>query len=247
MDVRSFLDGFAAEAAARGFERVELGVVDGLPICAFGRRLAGAPLVYLSAGIHGDEPAGPEALRRLLAAGEFDGRAEWWLCPVLNPWGLANGHRGNRDGRDLNRDYLARVTREVEMHAGWLESQPVPDLFISLHEDWETSGFYFYEINTTGRPSFAAEILAEVAPVMPAEPEESIDDHLVTAPGWIFHPAEPDFPGDWPEAIFLAKRGCPVSFTFETPSSAAWEARVAAHGLATRRALAAWGARGSSR
>jgi protein MpaA len=242
MDVRGFLDDFAVAAAAQGFERVAVGQSAGGPLWAFGKVVADRPIVYLSAGIHGDEPAGPEALRRLLDAGVFDGRASWWLCPVLNPWGLANGHRGNVDGHDLNRDYLARATREVAQHAGWLESLAVPELFLSLHEDWETSGFYLYEINTSGNESFARKVIAAVAPIFPPEPEATIDDHPVTAPGWIYHPADPDIPGDWPEAIFIAKRGCPLSFTFETPSSAKWDDRVRAQVLATDAALTAWAA-----
>ena len=39
--------------------------------------------------------------------------------------------------------------------------------------------------------------------------------------GWIYHEAKADFPDSWPEAIYMAQRGCPLSFTFETPSCAA--------------------------
>jgi protein MpaA len=240
MDVGNFLDEFAAAAAARGFLRVDLGEVGGWPLLAFVKALAGMPVVYVSAGMHGDEPAGPEALLHLLMSGEFDDRASWWLCPMLNPWGLTFGHRGNADGYDLNRDYLSRVTREVELHAGWLDSLAAPDLFLSLHEDWETSGFYLYEINTSGKESFAGAVIEAVRPAFPPEPQALIDDHAVTAPGWIFHPADSDFPGDWPEAIYMAKRGCPLSFTFETPSVMVWESRVEAHVLATRQAIDSW-------
>jgi protein MpaA len=240
MDVGNFLEEFAAAAVCRGFSRVDLGEVGGWPLLAFGKVTPGKPVVYISAGMHGDEPAGPEALRKLLDAGEFDDRAGWWLCPVLNPWGLTNGHRGNADGYDLNRDYLSRVTREVALHAAWLDSLAPPELFLSLHEDWETSGFYLYEINTSEKESFASAVIEAVRPEFPPEPGLLIDDHAVTGPGWIFHPADSDFPGDWPEAIYVAKRGCPLSFTFETPSVMTWESRVAAHVLATRRAIGCW-------
>ena len=64
--------------------------------------------IYLSTGIHGDEPAPPLALLALLEAGVFDARAIWFLCPLLNPDGLARRTRENAGGIDLNRDYLAR-------------------------------------------------------------------------------------------------------------------------------------------
>ena len=65
-----------------------------------------------------------------------------------------------------------------------------------------------------------------------------IDDHEVREPGWIFHAAEPDLPDGWPEAIFMAKqRRCMLSFTFETPSRARLEDRIAAHVAAVKAAL----------
>ena len=70
----------------------------------------------------------------------------------------------------------------------------------------------------------------------PPEPGPVIDGHDVSGPGWIYHVAEPDLPDGWPEAIYLAKKGCPVSFTFETPSHALLEHRVAAHAAAVRAA-----------
>ena len=45
-----------------------------------------------------------------------------------------------------------------------------------------------------------------------------------------------DLPENWPEAIFLAKRGCPVSFTFETPSANCLQDRIAAHVAAAKAA-----------
>nr|WP_226895321.1 M14 family metallocarboxypeptidase [Luteolibacter marinus] len=196
-----------------------------------------SPARYLSAGMHGDEPAGPLAALELLRRGEFDS-GPWWLCPLLNPTGVAAGTRDNAEGIDLNRDYWNRRTSEVRVHAEWLESLPCPRLFLSLHEDWESSGFYFYEINLgDDRPDRAAAILDSVSPWFPPEPESLIDGHDIRGPGWIYHAAEADLPADWPEAIFLAKRGCPLSFTYETPSALDIGARVEAHVAAVKAAL----------
>jgi hypothetical protein len=134
---------------------------------------------------------------------------------------------------------LRRQSAEVHAHAAWLEARSAPDLFLSLHEDWETSGFYFYEINLgPDRPAVARAVLAAVVPWFPPEPQQTIDGHLVREPGWIYHAAEADLPEMWPEAIFLAKHGCRRSYTFETPSRAALAARIAAHAAAVRAALA---------
>jgi hypothetical protein len=238
-DPAAFLDEFRGVAAARGFGCRSLIETAAGPLLAFTGPGNGEP-AYLSAGIHGDEPAGPLAALELLKSGTFDDDRAWMLCPALNPTGLAAGRRDNAAGRDLNRDYLKRTTPEVRAHAAWLETLPVPRRFLSLHEDWETSGFYFYEINLgDDDPQRAHQILQAVGPWFPPEPEALIDDHDVREPGWIYHDARPDFPDHWPEAIFLADRGCPISFTFETPSSAILEQRIEAHVAATRAALRA--------
>lgn len=223
-DTGGFRSTLLAETAAGGVEVWE--------------KPGGGPSVYLSAGIHGDEPAGPLALLELVRAGAFGGQASWTLCPALNPTGLSAGTRENAGGEDLNRDYWTRRNPEVSSHAAWLEDAGAPDVFISLHEDWETTGFYFYEINCCrDQPERAKAILEAVSPWFPPEPCRCIDDHEVRDSGWIYHAAEADLPQCWPEAIFLAKLGCPVSFTFETPSRARLADRVDAHMAAVNAVL----------
>lgn len=202
-------------------------------------RPACGPRIYVSAGIHGDEPAGPMAMLELLKAGFFSSHScHWLLCPAINPAGLASGRRENPSGMDLNRDYLLRSSGEVSAHAAWLASRPPPDLFLSLHEDWETDGFYFYEINQgMDQPARAQAILDAVAPWFPPQAGPDIDGHAPRTPGWIYHRAEADVPTGWPEAIFLAKHGCPLSFTFESPSQAGLSKRTAALAAALTAAL----------
>ena len=237
LDWPRFSADFAAAARASGFDPTILAPTVAGDLVGWEKPGPG-PTVYLSAGIHGDEPAGPLALLELIREGAFGPEGHWILCPALNPTGLAAGTRENAEGEDLNRDYWARKNPGVASHVAWLQGCRVPDLFISLHEDWETSGFYFYEINCSeDRPERARSILEAVAPWFGPEPSSLIDDHAVRELGWIYHVAEADMPESWPEAIFLAKLGCPVSFTFETPSSAALPMRVAAHAAAVRAAL----------
>jgi len=229
LDMRSFLEEFSFAAAARGFSRHLLLETEDGPIIAWERHGKGPP-AYLSAGIHGDEPAGPLAALRLMEEGAFPTDRHCIVCPALNPGGLILRTRENRRGADLNRDFNHLSCPETVAHTRWLSSRPVPDLFISLHEDWETDGFYFYEINLgADNVRRASGLLAAVSAHFPAELGPEIDGHVLRSPGWIFHRAEPDLPDSWPEAIWMAKRGCPLSFTFETPSKAALTERVAAH------------------
>lgn len=231
-----FLPEFANVAEQAGFTSTVLAETAAGPVMAWERAHDG-PRVYVSAGMHGDEAAGPLAVLELLRSGFFNAPIHWTLCPALNPTGLAAGTRDNAAGIDMNRDYLTRHTPEVRAHAAWLETMAVPQLFLSLHEDWEARGFYFYEINLgADEPQRADRIIEAVSPWFEPESGPEIDGHEPHGPGWIYHAAEPDLPHGWPEAIFIAKLGCPLSFTLETPSHAPLASRVAAHCAAVRAA-----------
>ncbi|NWK56352.1 M14 family metallocarboxypeptidase [Verrucomicrobiaceae bacterium N1E253] len=242
-NIEAFSERFDHSAMLAGFRRELITSVQGMAVAGFtkcvesGDEGGGRPWVYISAGVHGDEPAGPMAMLALLKEGVFDERANWLMCPFVNPLGLAAGTRENASGIDLNRDYLERSSEEVQAHAAWLESKPVPDLFVSLHEDWESSGFYLYEINVAGVTSGAHAILDAASSEIPPEPEPVIDDHEVREPGWIDHSPKADLPKHWPEAIFLAERGAGVSYTLETPSSLDLIRRIRCHQLAAGQAL----------
>jgi predicted deacylase len=235
-----FLTEFSRAAAEQGFSPETLLETEDGPIIAW-ERGGEAPPIYLSAGIHGDEPAGPLAALKLMKEGAFPTGRHCMICPALNPGGLVLQTRENRQCADLNRDYVYQVFPETAAHTRWLSKRPVPGLFVSLHEDWETRGFYFYEINLgEDDERRASELLAAVSAIFPAEPGPEIDGHAARSPGWIFHRAEADLPDSWPEAIWLAKRGCPLSFTFETPSKASLDDRVAAHVAGVRTLLMNW-------
>ena len=167
---------FKSAGAAAGFRADSFGEIAGFPLLALTRRTPGPrPRIYLSAGIHGDEPAAPLALLQMLEAGVFDDRAVWFLCPLLNPVGLTRGQRENADGLDLNRDYRSPQSNETASHIAWLRRQPNFDLTLCLHEDWEAVGFYLYELNPHRRPSLADRIIAAVGRSFPIDRSELID------------------------------------------------------------------------
>src|SRR5215207_11218581 len=80
--------------------------------------------IYISAGIHGDEPAGPLAICRLLNQNTWPETAQLFICPCLNPTGFAANRRENSEGTDLNRQYLQAKAEETLAHIAWLEKQP---------------------------------------------------------------------------------------------------------------------------
>ena len=194
---------------------------DAESILATGR----VPRIYISTGIHGDEPAGPLAAQRLLRENQFPANVDLFLCPCLNPTGFALNRRGNEKGIDLNRQYLHLEAEETRAHVAWLTRQPGFDLCLCLHEDWEANGFYVYELNLSEQPSVAEAIVQAVAKVCPVERSETIEGW--PARGGIIRPGtDPRSRPQWPEAFYLITHKTRVSCTLEAPSDFPLSTRV---------------------
>ncbi len=112
------------------------------------------PRIYLSAGIHGDEPRPPLALLSLIESGRLRRAGPSGSCARSSiPTASRAASGRSAAGIDLNRDYRHLESPEVRAHVGWLRSQPNFDLAVCVHEDWESTGFYLYELNPDKRPS----------------------------------------------------------------------------------------------
>ncbi len=198
-----------------------------------------SPHIYISAGIHGDEPAGPLAALRLLQENLWPANAEIILHPCLNPGGFSLNRRDNGHGIDLNRDYLDLQSAEVRAHVVWLEKQPHFDLCLCLHEDWEAHGFYLYELNPDQKPSLAEAIVADVARVCPLDLAEIIEGR--EAKGGIIRPnLDPHSRPQWPEAFWLLTHKTRLSYTLEAPSDFPLSVRINALVNGVNAALACW-------
>ena len=184
-----------------------------------------APRVYISTGIHGDEPAGPMAALRLLRENRWPENLDICLCPCLNPTGFALNRRENHGGVDLNRDYRHFKSDEVRAHVKWLERQAEFALTLCLHEDWESHGFYVYELNPERRPSLAETIVSAVAEVCPIDMSPMIEGR--EAKGGIINPnLDPNSRPEWPEAFWLIQHKTRQSYTMEAPSDFPLQTRV---------------------
>ena len=181
--------------------------------------------LYLSAGIHGDEPAGPLAALKLLQENCWPANAEIFLLPCLNPIGFTLNQRENADGIDLNRDYRQPKSAEALAHIRWLEQQPPFSFYLCLHEDWESHGFYLYEQNPDNRPSLAAKMISAVEKICPIDLSETIEGRA--ASGGVIQPKiNPAERPDWPEAVYLISNKARQGYTLEAPSDFPLATRV---------------------
>lgn len=235
--MQAFLARLAEAGANAGFAVETFGRRESYPLLGLRRpaldREAGERELYLSAGIHGDEPAGPQALLELLEEDALPRGHAYVICPLLNPAGMVRGTRENPEGIDLNRDYRHFASDEISAHAAWLErSVRRITHALHLHEDWESQGFYLYELNFTRQPGLSGEILQAVRPLLPIETAEIIDGRIARQ-GVIRPDHIPELEEGDPEAIYLQKRYGGLNYTVETPSAKDLAQRVKALKAAT--------------
>jgi murein peptide amidase A len=237
IDIGTVLNDDLAAAQRHGWEVDRLPVRPGLDLLAFRRgALSARRKVYLSTGIHGDEPAGPLAVCQLLQEDRWPADTALWLCPCLNPAGFPLNRREVEPGIDPNRDYRHLRTAEIRAHVAWLERQPRFDLALCLHEDWESAGLYVYELNPDHQPSLAEAIIRAAEPVCPIDPAPVIDGRA--ARGGIIRPElDPALRPEWPESFYLLQTKSRLCCTLEAPSALPLATRVAALATAVRAAI----------
>ncbi len=228
IDIRAVLREIEIAAPARGWTSEIFHTHRDLDWIALHRRSgadANRKRIHISAGIHGDEPAGPLAALQLIQDDRWPGNAEIFLLPCLNPLGFTLNQRPNAEGIDLNRDYRNPQSTEARRHIAWLERQPQFDLYLCLHEDWEAHGFYLYETNPDQRRPLADTIIAAVAPVCPVDASATIEGR--PAQGGIIRPkiSPPERP-DWPEAFYHLTHTSRQGYTLEAPSDFPLPVRV---------------------
>jgi protein MpaA len=213
------------------------------------------PVVCISAGMHGDEPAGVWALFSLVRDGLLDARFSYRIWPCYNPTGFEAGTRVNAEGIDVNRSF-GRGGRTPEAKAILTANRDRTfALAIDLHEDHEAEGFYLYESGASAwRSRYAEAVTAAISaagfPLQELRPDFEVGPPGSEAAQTRSHGAivvdapreEPFFGRDIPLGLVLVKRATPCAVTFETPRARSAADRVAMHRVAVVEALRTLGA-----
>ncbi|MBT5146425.1 MAG: M14 family metallocarboxypeptidase [Gemmatimonadetes bacterium] len=102
--------------------------------------------VLITGGVHGDEPAGVEAVLQFLehSVADYVRHFHFVVIPCVNPSGYEANTRENGSGQDINRSMSNNGVIESMSLRQVIADQPF-DLFFDLHEDYEATGFYMYE------------------------------------------------------------------------------------------------------
>ena len=216
-------------AVAAGLRLQRFAMAGKLPVYFLRTVTAADPrTIYLSAGIHGDEPAGPAAL--LAWAEKHSAQLRAWpflLFPCLNPWGLLNNTRFDAQGCDLNRTFADQRPPSPVQELKRLIGTERFALSLTLHEDYDATGFYLYEVMR--HPPFWGEQLLRHARSLIAIGTRPLIDRRRARRGLVRRQFKPErFPA-MPESIYLHRRNSYRTFTTETPSEFALETRIATH------------------
>jgi predicted deacylase len=83
--------------------------------------------IFITGGVHGDEPSGALALDPLRKRG-------FSVFGPCNPWGLAHNKRALENGRDLNRMFARRNCPQAQAVREAVAGAH-PQILIDLHED----------------------------------------------------------------------------------------------------------------
>jgi protein MpaA len=190
--------------------------------------------VGIFAGIHGDEPAGAEALIDFLKFVEENAALfrnyTLSIYPLCNPTGFEDGTRHARSGRDLNREFW-RGSGEPEVVI--LEGELLREEFhglIALHSDCDSGGLYGFVRGHTLTQHLLKPALAAAEAALPLNTDAIIDGfHAVDG---IIHTGY--------EGILSAPPGvspAPFEVVLETPDRAPTELQRQAFVLAVTEIL----------
>jgi len=212
-----------------------------------------APNILLCAGIHGDEPAGIEALLFFLehSIEQYQHSFSFTIFPCLNPSGYERGTRENYHRIDLNRNFLSQNPElETRLLRDYLKRKNKRFLFAwEMHEDnhlQPESGytlrdnpraFYLYAVSPKNDVAqYVVENLKRNRFSVTKKKEiygESCTAGIIWDNGKISTPRKGTFDEE------MRKYTSSV-YTTETPTSWSFSKRVKAHSLALKAALAAF-------
>ena len=223
-DYDALIERWGAVAEAAGWEAEILAEHGGYPVVGF--RSCGEwdddAGLYVSAGVHGDEPAAVWGLLEWAQENvEMLGRRSILVLPCINPWGLVENRRSDHEGCDLNRLFdksSPPLFKEWRKFLGERRFQ----LALNLHEDYDAQGIYLYELGRRGC-DLGEMILDKCKKIIPIQTGSEIDgspfENGVLAHKQDFQNiVDEKLEGGVPEAIYLRMHHARFALTFETPS-----------------------------
>lgn len=215
----------------------------------------GGKKVFLSGGIHGDEPAGMYAILTFFEkyAHQYEHRFAFTAFPCLNPWGLQLNTRSNAQNQNLNREFKDNTSaKEIQLILPLLETYIFA---MDFHEtaldfvridDSEPKGktpdtFHLWEVCENKRLRVGRKIVENIEKAgFPVCKWPTIYGDKNNG-GVIWYPEGCGTPcyleGTACDSFLVNRHHTSQSFTIETPSGWKLKRRVAAHLISLKTVL----------
>lgn len=139
--------------------------------------------ILITGGVHGDEPAGVEAVLKFLARDntELLEHFSFNIIPCINPYGYVHDKRENSKNVDINRSFEKEDVLEAVIVKEAVRDKQYT-LAIDFHEDYDAKGFYIYEGIRDGG-LIGPKIAEVVQTIGPIDTDDSGEDTEAIAQG----------------------------------------------------------------
>ncbi len=226
----------------------------------YAAKQANAALIYVSAGIHGDEPAGVECAMHLIEL-LADNRQHhnfpldaynWLISPCDNPYGYERDIRENAEGLDLNRMFetpnrcpeTAFIAESLlRTQSPHVQKQPnhntigkglAIELALDLHEDKDSNGFYLWERRLSECLPISGAVVKNVEGLCAINREPFIEDHHNE--NGVITLLDTVTSKGWTRGRYLVEHVNTRCLILETPTQLDWETRIGVHMMAVQTA-----------
>ncbi|MBN1698800.1 MAG: DUF2817 domain-containing protein [Spirochaetales bacterium] len=187
----------------------------------------------VTGGVHGNEPAGFEAVIGYLRYLDRENPLLHYrvhFIPVVNPWGFIHNYRYNGNGYDINRDFNSFMTEEAALIKDYFKGKKL-HLILDLHETGSKGGF-IYNYSVSNRKT-AENLMAYLSGKNLAIDNGYKDHDFETRDGILAFPAYLVHVQSWfsrsPLAHYFFIHYNKCSFTFESSVYESMKERIQVH------------------
>jgi predicted deacylase len=178
--------------------------------------------IIITSGQHGDEPFAVTTLLTWLKQPIMFPDFNYYIFPVINPWGYAFSRRSNGNRQDTNNDAnFIKDSKVPELGILYEQFPHSVDLILDIHGDTGKDQVYCYEHKAESLPSIAEKVLIENDNLLPYLKTKTI--YKIPVNNGVIVPPKYDIGIEG----FLEKLGVQYSITIELPGKCEGQKRTA--------------------
>jgi hypothetical protein len=168
--------------------------------------------IIITSGQHGDEPFAVTTLLKWLKQPIIFPDFNYYIFPIINPFGYEKNSRNNGNRQDTNNDInFIKDSKVPELAILYEQFPQTADLILDIHGDTGKEEVYAYEHKSENLPSIAENALVENDNIIPYAKTQTI--YKIPVHNGIIIPP----PYDQGIELFMEKLGVSYTITLELP------------------------------